>query len=499
MGAKTEVVKAVTFGQRVAEEERDKLVHYFVSTDVWNRLFAGDIDVVYGPKGSGKSALYTLLNAREAELFDRGVLLSAAENLRGATAFQGLVVDPPASEQEFRALWKLYFACLASAVFREYGIKDDAARELTQKLAEASLVTDKTLQAMLRSVFDYVKQAMRPQGLEAELKVDPATGLPAGVVGKITFAEPAHDALTAGYRSVDSLLQLVEEVLKSSDLELWIGLDRLDVAFAESLELEKNALRALFKVYVDLMAYSRLELKIFLRTDIWSRIVEEGFREASHITRHATIKWDSRSLMSLITERAVENPALCEYYQLDGAAVRTSANLQEALFYRMCPGQVDLGDRRPRTFEWVLSRTRDATGHTAPRELIHFMNALRDEQVRRLETGESEPEGELMFARSSFKAALPEVSRVRLEQTLYAENPQVRPWLEALRGQKTKQTMPSLTEIWGCGPDTAASRAQTLADVGFFEIQGGRDSQEYWVPFLYRDALEMIQGTADSD
>jgi ABC-type lipoprotein export system ATPase subunit len=30
---------------------------YFVETDQWKRLLRGEVDIVYGPKGSGKSAL----------------------------------------------------------------------------------------------------------------------------------------------------------------------------------------------------------------------------------------------------------------------------------------------------------------------------------------------------------------------------------------------------------------------------------------------------------
>jgi len=500
MADKAQVLAAMSFGQRVAEDERDELVHYFVSTDVWNHLFAGDLDIIYGAKGSGKSALYTLLNARSSELFDREILLAAGENLRGTTAFHGLVVDPPASEEEFRGLWKLYFACLASRVFEEYGISEPESKQLKSQLAEAGLVPyGKSLQSILRSVFDYVKRAQRFDGLEGGVQFDPATGLPVGITGKITFSEPSVGAHSAGYRSVDSLLQMVDETLHAAGMRLWICLDRLDVAFAESPDLEKNALRALFKVYLDVMAYGALDLKIFLRTDIWNRIVHEGFREASHITRHATIKWDRRGLMSLVAERAVENASLCDYYRLNGAAVRGSAEEQEALFYRMCPDQVDLGRRRPRTFEWVLTRTQDASGQNAPRELIHFMNALRSEQVRQLETGETAPEDELLFSRAAFKEALPEVSQVRLEQTLYAEHPDLRDWLEQLRGEKTKQTASTLALIWDCSADDASTRASELVDVGFFEVRGDKATPEFWVPFLYRDALNMVQGSADGD
>jgi len=85
----------IAFGHRVAEEETDVLSTYFVETDHWQRLYRGDIDVVYGPKGSGKSALYSLLLSKSTELFDRSILLVAGENPRGATAFRDLMTDPP--------------------------------------------------------------------------------------------------------------------------------------------------------------------------------------------------------------------------------------------------------------------------------------------------------------------------------------------------------------------------------------------------------------------
>src|SRR4051812_34473379 len=111
---KIDVLINMTFGHRVAEEEGDDLTKYFVETDFWRRLYAGDIDIVYGPKGSGKSALYTLLLARRTELFDRGIVLAPAENPRGAPAFRDLVTDPPVGEFEFINLWKVYFASLIS-------------------------------------------------------------------------------------------------------------------------------------------------------------------------------------------------------------------------------------------------------------------------------------------------------------------------------------------------------------------------------------------------
>jgi hypothetical protein len=67
-------LQGLNLGQRVAEEEASELANYFVETEQWRQIFSGDIDIVYGPKGSGKSAIYSLLIARESTLFDRGIL-----------------------------------------------------------------------------------------------------------------------------------------------------------------------------------------------------------------------------------------------------------------------------------------------------------------------------------------------------------------------------------------------------------------------------------------
>lgn len=497
---KREALTRINFGARVAEEEADQLGRYFVETDTWRRLFAGDIDVIYGAKGSGKSALYALLVQRKDELFDSRVVLIPAENPRGTTAFKDLVADPPTSENEFNGLWKLFFASLIGKAFDDYGIDVPAARTLRAILAREGLIpADWNLRKVLRRVVDYVRPALRPQALSAGVQLDPNSGLPTGFEGRITFREPASPADATGFRSVDRLLELADDALQETGFSVWLLQDRLDVAFAENSPLEENALRALFRVYLDMAGLRNIKLKIFLRSDIWRRITQSGFREASHITRHVVITWDRATLLNLVVSRCVQNEAIREFYAVDSSTVLGTAAEQSKLFSRMCPDQVDVGPNKSQTFDWVLGRTTDGTKETAPREVIHFFNSLRVAQVRRLEIGEPEPEGEALFARAAFKEALHEVSHVRLEQTLYAEYPSLKPVLERLRGEKTKQTVQTLAVVWGVPAEVAQATAEQLSDAGFFEPRGPKTQPEYWVPFLYRDALDLVQGTAEAD
>jgi hypothetical protein len=253
----------------------------------------------------------------------------------------------------------------------------------------------------------------------------------------------------------------------------------------------------LFRVYLGSTEFDNIKLKIFLRNDIWRRITESGFREASHITKHVTIDWDRSSLVNLMVRRLVHNQRLLDHYGVAANKVLATLQNQEDFFYRLFPDQVDTGKNKPSTIDWIISRTKDGTLKTAPREVIHLLNTLRARQVQRFELGQPEPDGEDLFDRQSFKEALPEVSSVRLTQTLYAEYPGFRGQLETLRGAKASQTLDSLTAIWKLPHGETQRLADQLVEVGFFERRGKDDTMEFWVPFLYRDALELIQGSAD--
>lgn len=493
-----ELLRGMNFGHRVAEEEVESLASYFVETDHWGRLYRGDIDIIYGNKGAGKSALYTLLISRTNELFDKNILLVPAENPRGAPAFRNIIPDPPITEREFVGLWKLYIVALLYGLLEEYDVRNEQTKQLRDALAREGLVRGGlSLAGILSSVFEYVRRALRPQAVEGGISIDPNTQLPNGFTGKIIFSEPTKADADDELASVDHLLTLADNALRAEGLQVWVLLDRLDIAFAENAELEANALRALFRVYLDLLAYPNIKLKIFLRSDIWARITEGGFREASHVTRHLTIEWNRNSLLNLIVRRALINNALCEAFGVEKNLGSAIIPAQQDFFGKLFPSQVDVGPNKPTTLDWMLSRTRDGARNNAPRELIHFLNSLRDTQVRRFEVGsEPFPEGQELFARAAFKEALPEVSQVRLEQTVFAEHPDLKGFLERLRGERTLHTVDTLSQVWGCDILAAAAVAAQLVDIGFFEARGTKSAPEFWVPFLYRDALDMVQGAA---
>jgi hypothetical protein len=134
------LLKRITFGERVAEDETAALGKYFVETDQWDRIFNGAIDIVRGDKGSGKSAIYSLLVVKSDDLFDKRILLTTAERPRGATVFSDLVADPPTSEHEFIGLWKLYIVTIIAQKLKEFDLGGAEYRKLIGILEDQKLL-----------------------------------------------------------------------------------------------------------------------------------------------------------------------------------------------------------------------------------------------------------------------------------------------------------------------------------------------------------------------
>ena len=490
---KHEVLAELSFGQQIAEDEASDLGRYFVTTEQWRRLREGRIDIVYGQKGTGKSALYAALYRDRMVLREESrVHLVAAENIRGAPTFRALLETELVGENQFLQLWKLYFLQLIGSVLRSAEITSVDARTVVRSLEDADLLPKEGgLPSLLRSALNYVRKFAGLEGVSGGIELDSATGLPSGFSGKITFRDPDAMQRERGLTSVDALLQTAEGVLEETDQYLWILLDRLDVAFADNEELERNALRALFRLYGDFRAYERIRTKIFLRADIWESVTVKGFREASHITRVTTISWSRNSLLHLILRRVLQSDTLVNYLDIDPIAVLKDLTLQEELFHRIFPTEVKWEASLISTFDWALAVTRDGTGANTPRELIHLFTESRDVELRQLEIGGGLKHSDSLFSVSALREALKEVSRSRLEQTFLAEYPNYRRQVMQMRNAVASNTVGMLASIWGVTESWASSLAEEMTSRGFFARQRSGHSVLYTIPYVYRDALEI--------
>lgn len=484
-------LEEVTFGNQVAENEANNLATYFIETQPWKKLYKGEVDVIFGSKGAGKSALYTLLLNKKDDLYERNIFLISAEKPTGKTVFSDMSNEPPTEEKEFITLWKIYFCQLIVNWLIENNRCKGSAKEVADKLVEVGLIEEQnSIKRLLASAKHFAKNLTRVEGVEGGL------GLEGGLTGKITFHTPNQDLKTKGYSSVDDLLDTLNEYLDSIGKTGWILCDRLDVAFDQSIELEKNALRALFKAYRDIEEYKSISLKIFLRDDIWNRITEEGFREASHINKEMTISWNSKNLLNLIVSRALQNTTLLKKYGVEREAILSNYNKQKEFYYKMIPRQVDVGERQSESFEWVLSRIRDGLNNTPPRELIHYYNEMISQEISEQDIANNNIEEPNIVSRVAIKNAAYEVSKTRVLKTLFAEFSEFKEDILAFENKKAEHNIETLRSIWDVSQNEALTKARKLSEIGFFELKTARSEQVYKIPFIYRFHLNVVQGKA---
>ena len=481
----------ISFGDRVAENEAAQLASYFVKTDDWAQLRAGKIDIVFGAKGAGKSALYTLLNQETQDFEDSGILLMSAEKPTGQTVFSEIKNEPPTSEAEFVGLWKVYICQLIVESLLQRGRCTGDAESVRLKLVEAELIEEhNSLKRFVNSAMLFAKRMINLESVEGGGSLD------GGVSGKITFRTPDTTKRKLGFFSVDELLEKLNQHLVVENISTWLLFDRLDVAFDEDPELEKNALRALFKTYRDVEDLDAIFLKIFLRDDIWKKITDDGFRESSHITRTTTIKWSHQGLLNLIVNRILRNKVIGDEYKVVSAEVSNDQARQFDLYYKLFPEQVDVGEKQSQSFDWILNRVRDGLGNIAPREFIHFYNEVLNNQKMADHIGASKAEGANIFSRQAIKDATLEVSKVRIEQNLFAEYATLKPYILALEKSKAEHKLDTLGRIWNTSLDETKRIAAELVAIGFFENRAAKDEGVYKVPFMYRPYLEITQGKA---
>jgi len=107
------VLQALDLGASVAEHDQ-LLQQHFVETSVFRKVVEGRVDIVAGDKGTGKTAIFRILKERYAsypELADVEVV--PAFNPVGNPIFQRLLETETLNEDEYIAVWKVYFVSLA--------------------------------------------------------------------------------------------------------------------------------------------------------------------------------------------------------------------------------------------------------------------------------------------------------------------------------------------------------------------------------------------------
>lgn len=486
------LLRSLAVGSSVAEHDAD-LERYFVETTTFRQLVEDRGDIIAGDKGTGKTALYRILKERYPRIPElASVEVVPAFNPQGTPVFQRILETEALDESQYVGVWKAYFLSLAGNwllalhedeltpsmkrldhLLRSVGLRsaDDTAHSIFSQLVNRLRSLFRVTKAEQTATFNEVGMPILTNRFEFEAGDDSAS-------------EPTYGDDLVRH---DDALALLNEALSEADLSLWLVMDRLDEAFQGKPEHERPALRALFRTYLDMLSLDRVRLKLFVRRDLFGRIIEGGFVNLTHINaRRIEIVWDEEDLYALLLRRIVESSDFVRLINGENGID------DSAVFDIVFPQQVDPGDRKPKTWRWIMSRVRDGNYVRPPRNLIDLVLKAQDAQFRAEDREmRSYVPGEPLITGESLKRGLEALSGQRVQDTLLAEAGVNAPLVEMFRDGKAEHSSETLHDIFG---KKSVEATKILQGLGFLEQAGS----SYKIPILYRSGLNITQGRAYS-
>lgn len=471
-----QLLQSLNLGNSVAEFD-DGLNRYFLKTNIFVRFAEDGFDIVKGEKGSGKSAIYRAMKNRDLTLDAADLEVVPGFNEVGAPVFRKISELTTADEARLRSMWKLYLLAVAANHLKKKFPSDadeNLARVVADLVANGLLEPDgaiPTIWAKVKEVLSHASFSYKKNGTEV----------------KLDFSK-LDSELTNFEGRIESLLEKLDLYLRAKNLRLWVLFDRLDESFVSSPAMEIPVLRALCRTYLDLQSLSHMKVKLFFRQDLFRRIASGGFVNLSHLeAKSVKLSWSSEDLHALLCARIRGNEGLMRELGVDNRTSNTS------LFDKFFPEQVEVGERKPTTWKWLLTRIEDSNGVRAPRNLIDLINLAKDAQIKKEERSvKQQPRRNALIESDSIKAALKELSEKRVNDTLIAEAGELAEHIQQFKSGKAVQTKETISTLLRKKGTELDKIIDDLKKAGFLGEVGGALK----IPPWYRAGLGITQGRA---
>lgn len=477
-----QLVRGLRLGSDVAEQD-PQLARYFVENAAYYDIVDDEVDIVLGPKGSGKSAISRRLvdpSSGIIQLADVDII--PAFNLTGSSLFRRLSSEiGTVAEGTMRTAWTIYIlGLIGNHLVDNYD--NGYVRDVAAKLDELGLrSTEGRPRSIWSSVITTIR-GLRSSRVEASLTVTDS-GLPIGTAS----VDLERDENRGEVVDWEALLLLEIEALDFLGRRCWLVFDRLDEAFPHDRELESTALRALLHTHRDVCSYSpRLKTKLFLRTDLLDRVTADvGFVNATHLRTHRIV-WNVPSIVDFVAKRLVGSPAVAQRVGVSATSIETHEGRMEA-FHQLVPDNISGNFDAP---QWLIRYTSDASNAANPRNILTLLREARSQQLQICEREHPtlEDVGSIL-SKPAIRNGQRALSRIRVEDTLFAEYIELKPWFEAMAGRPYTYTPEQFAQTFQSNtPEDLAYIIDSFKYIGFFTQS---PNGQLTVPLLYRSGLRM--------
>src|SRR5271166_4930886 len=228
-----DALQSLNLGKSVAEFD-DALESYFVETNAFRELVRDQRDIIAGDKGTGKTAIYRILQKKYTSLPElRKIEVIPAFNPSGSPIFQQLTTREVLSEAEYNRLWKAYLVSYAGNwLLQLYDGEFTASMSNLDKLLrglELRTEVDAPRNSFARAL-SKIGAMFNWRSAEMECAIS-ESGMPV-IKPKVEFADTNEPKAAPPSIPADASLRLLDRCLEEADITVWIALDRLDEAFS---------------------------------------------------------------------------------------------------------------------------------------------------------------------------------------------------------------------------------------------------------------------------
>lgn len=479
-------------GNSVAEFDT-QLQLYFLETQIYSDFINDRYDIVSGDKGAGKTAMYRIVRDRYRSIPElEDVELISGFNDTGNPVFQRLSQSKVLTEGQYITVWKNYILSLLGNYVLDVceGSFTDSMEELDKVLVALGLRSnDASALTIFSTISNLLRRVTHPTAAQVEMTITDS-GMPV-ITPKVDFANIVeHEIDNQKVINSDDALRLLNTCIEELGIRTWMILDRLDEAFSGFPDIEIPALRALFRTYLDMQAYEFIKLKLFVRNDLFRKIIRGGFVNLTHINaKRIQIQWHEEDLYAVLCQRIKKSDGFMKALEIPEGVPNND------LFAIVFPLQVDLGEKKSTTWKWMLARIRDGNNSRSPRNLIDLINKAKEAQARREERSPREhSSGVPLLEADALRKGLAALSDQRVQDTLLAESGPLAPYLEAFRNGKAEHNLESLKKTMKTSNGEFAMTVEELKALGFLEAVG----DNFKIPMIYRGGLNISQGKAYS-
>lgn len=473
-----EVLRELDFGNFVAEKEDDLVSIFTLTEKSKNNIFTSSPpDVILGPKGSGKSAIFQLFSDNEEhvrenfkEIFseneDKIIIDSGSgqedELKKGLTRVDSNVDDFAPEEY-----WKLYFIIKIALLLEENHY--NLGGRLSKLLHVIGESNSRKLAPLVNSIYKTV--------------VGPSPGDLNTNVGDIPL----------DWKNVDTtgLINEEEEFLERKNITIWLFIDRIDQIGNNRNEMKKY-IEGLFEAQIFLQDYEKIKPKIFVRSDIWNEL---------HITNRdylerVELEWDARELLTLINKRMMKNGMVAQYTKDNTARDWDLEKIGEykkqthkEIFNSIFVKQIGAGKTGSPTSRWMRKRVTNGKEDKYPREMINFCR-----EAKKAQENKNELPDEKIIGEESLKTALERISEKHVDDVLYSEFEELNPHFDKLKGGQKEYSRPELKNMFDDLDPSGDDAIKRLYKIGLLDPEGHGEytEDEFTIPLIYRDGLKIV-------